>query len=152
MLEGENLLNPSSFIMWVWRCEISSALKRFTKSFWCGQRLSWVGWKVGRQWKMRVFRCWFHLMLPRLLCRRQQEPICSGSKAKKAAAEWLSRHGHLAQAASCCPRHYPLGTELASDWDLGFATGNILSISRQIEGDNSNTLGLKNTYCVRTTN
>lgn len=44
------------------RC--SSAHTETWSTFWCGQRLLWVGWEVGRRWKMRVFRCWFHLVLP----------------------------------------------------------------------------------------
>lgn len=34
---------------------VSQHSRRFAKPFWCGQRLLWVGWKLGRQWKMREF-------------------------------------------------------------------------------------------------
>lgn len=69
----------------------------FAKRFWCGQRLPRMGWKVGRQWKMREcsgadFLWYYHAYF----AVTSKKPCYQEAKQRNAAPEWLSKHGHRA--------------------------------------------------------
>lgn len=74
----------------------------FAKPFWCGQRRPWVGWKVGRQWKMREFSGVDFLSYHRACFAVISRNPYFRKQSKESAAEWLSKHGHLAST-----RHSP---------------------------------------------
>lgn len=78
----------------------------FAKPFWCGQRLPWVGWKVGRQWKMREFSgadfLWYHQAGFAVISRNPYYP--------EAKRRRLPRNDSASMATWLGPPHAAMGS------------------------------------------
>lgn len=95
-------LHPASMKLW----KAPHPSQRFAKPFWCGQRLLWVGRKVGRLWMGRELQVLISFDLARPTPRLTARVQTIGGHSSEGCC-WVTQQARPPGASSCCHGFHP---------------------------------------------